>query len=314
MAPLRILDTADILPSEIDGLGHMNVRYYMERAQRANRALMTEFGLKGEDVAGRRLMQVDTYCRYHREQFQGSTLTVNGGVLEVRADEVRGFYEVTNPAKGRIAATFIIVNALTDRASGETSPLPEAARAAASANIVELPEYGQPRTVDLGAPRLDLAFDVVAARLADDATDPMSRRSEWTVPAESCDEHGFLADTGALMFGGVRPPSADEMRRHGPMTFVGDGGHRLGWASLETRMVRVSPARVGDTLCSIGAEIGLHPKVRHSRRWLFNTTTGHLVSLNDNVSIALDLDARRSIEIPPTIRTQLETRHVPEFA
>jgi acyl-CoA thioester hydrolase len=314
MASLRILDTADILPSEIDGLGHMNVRYYMERAQRANRALMSGFGLRGDDVAGRRLLQVDTYCRYHREQFEGATLTVNGGVLEARPDELRAFYAVTNPAKGEIAATFVIVSALADRATGAVAPLPDAARRAAAAELVELPEYGRPRTVDLGAPRLDLAFDVVAARLADDPTDPMSRRSEWTVPAEACDEHGFLADTGALMFGGMRPPSADEMRRHGPMTFVGDGGHRLGWASLETRMVRVSPARAGDVLCSIGAEIGLHPKVRHSRRWLFNVTTGHLVSLNDNVSIALDLDARRSIEIPPTIRTQLESRHVPEFA
>jgi acyl-CoA thioesterase FadM len=256
---------------------------------------------------------VDTYCRYHREQFQGSTLTVNGGVLDVRDDEISAFYELTNPSKGEIAATFIIVNALTDRANGASSPLPDAARAAAMAMRIDLPEYGRPRTIELGAPRVDLAYEVVAARLADDPTDPMSRRSEWTVAPELCDANGFLADSGALMFGGPRQPSADDMRRHGPMTF-GDEGRRLGWASLETRMVRVSPARVGDTLCSIGAEISLHPKVRHSRRWLFNTTTGHLVSLNDNVSIALDLDARRSIEIPSRIRSQLETRHVPEFA
>jgi hypothetical protein len=98
------------------------------------------------------------------------------------------------------------------------------------------------------------------------------------------------------------------------MTFTGDGGHRLGWASLETRIVRVAQARAGDRLSSIGAEIGLHAKVRHSRRWLFNVASGRLVSLNDDVSIALDLDARRSIEIPPTIRSRLETRHTPEFA
>jgi acyl-CoA thioester hydrolase len=312
---MRILDTSDVQPNEIDGLGHMNVRFYMERAQRANRKLTAELGLRGEDAAAKdlRLAQVDTYCRYHREQFQGSTLSVNGGVLEVREDEISAFYEVTNPAKGQIAATFIIVNALTDRATGAPSPLPDAARDAASAMHVELPDYGRPRTIELGAPRVDLAYAVVAARLADDPTDPMSRRSDWTVTPDLCDANGFLADSGALMFGGPRRPSPDEMKKHGPMTF-GDEGRRLGWASLETRMVRVSPARVGDVLCSIGAEIGLHPKVRHSRRWLFNTTTGHLVSLNDNVSIALDLDARRSIEIPARIRSQLETRHVPEFA
>ena len=98
------------------------------------------------------------------------------------------------------------------------------------------------------------------------------------------------------------------------MTFRGDDGHRLGWASLETRMVRAGQARAGDTLASIGAEVGMHPKVRHSRRWLFNLTSGQLVSLNDNVSIALDLDARKAIDIPPSIRRQIEASYAPEFA
>ena len=294
----------------------MNVRFYMERAQRANRALLAQIGLGGDAPAGRgaRLTQVDVYCRYHREQFQGSTLTVNGGVLSAGPAELSSFYEVTNPAKGEVAATYVIVNALIDAATGKTAPLPAGTQAAAQALSVALPDHGRPRTIDLGAPRLDLALDEVASRLADDPTDPMSRRSEWTVAPETCDENGFLVDSGAMMFGGWRQPSPEEMRRHGPMTFTGDGGHRLGWASLETRMVRLGQVRAGETLCSIGGEISLQPKVRHSRRWLFNASTGALVSLNDNVSIALDLDARRPIEIPPTIRGRLETRHVPEFA
>jgi acyl-CoA thioester hydrolase len=313
---MRILDTSEIKASEIDGLGHMNVRYYMARAQRANGVLLADLGLGADEgeSPGVRILQSDTYCRYHREQFKGETLVINGGVLGAGPSEIRGFYEVTNPAKGEIAATFIIVSTLTDRATGKAWPLDPATRAAAEAQAIELPEYGRPRTVDLGPPRLDLTFEAVAARLTDDPSDPMSRRSEWTVPAEACDEHGNLADNGALMFGGYRQPSDEEMRRHGPMTFAGDDGHRLGWASLETRMVRVSNARAGDVLCSLGAEVGLYPKVRHQRRWLFNTTTGKLVSLNDNVSIALDLDARRSIEIPPSIKRQIEARHVPEFA
>jgi len=72
--------------------------------------------------------------------------------------------------------------------------------------------------------------------------------------------------------------------------------------------------RAGDVICSIGAEIGLHAKVRHSRRWIFNRTAGQLVQLNDNIALALDLDARRSIEIPSKLRSQLEKRHLPEFA
>ena len=49
-------------------------------------------------------------------------------------------------------------------------------------------------------------------------------------------------------------------------------------------------------------------------RACFNVTTGELVSLNDNVAVALDIDARKSIEIPPELRSGLERRHFPEFA
>jgi acyl-CoA thioester hydrolase len=227
---------------------------------------------------------------------------------------VRTYYELANPAKDEIAATFLITTALTDRTTGEVSALPEAVVAHANARRIELPAHGRPRTIDMGPPRTDLDFQDVAARVTEDPDDHMSRRSDWTVPPEACDEHGVLADVGMMMFGGFRPPTPDEMKRFGPMTFETEEGHRVGWASLETRMVRVSPARAGDQLCSIGAEIGLHSKVRHTRRWLFNTTTGRLVTLNDNVNIALDLDARRAIDIPPSLRKSIEARHTPEFA
>ncbi|HLI67006.1 MAG TPA: thioesterase family protein [Caulobacteraceae bacterium] len=313
---MRTFDTADVLASEIDHLGHMNVRFYAERSQRANSALLAELGLDPDMGADRgvRLTQTDSYTRYQREQFAGATLVVRGGVLGADALGVRTYYELANPAKDEIAATFLITTALTDRTTGEVSALPEAVVAHANARRIELPAHGRPRTIDMGPPRTDLDFQDVAARVTEDPDDHMSRRSDWTVPPEACDEHGVLADVGMMMFGGFRPPTPDEMKRFGPMTFETEEGHRVGWASLETRMVRVSPARAGDQLCSIGAEIGLHSKVRHTRRWLFNTTTGRLVTLNDNVNIALDLDARRAIDIPPSLRKSIEARHTPEFA
>lgn len=313
---MRTFDTADVLASEIDHLGHMNVRFYAERAQRANAALLAELGL-GSDAGGDRglvLTQPDSYTRYQREQFAGSTLVVRGGVLGADARGVHAYYELANPAKDQIAATFLITSGFTDRSSGEGAPMPASIQAAVDVRRIALPEHGRPRTIDMGPPRVDLTFEEVSARVPEEGDDPMSRRSEWVVPADACDEHGVLVSASAMMFGGFRPPSPEEMKTFGPMTFQTEEGHRVGWASLETRMVRVSPARAGDQLCSIGAEIGMHHKVRHTRRWLFNVTTGRLVTLNDNVNIALDLDARRAIDIPPSIRRQIEARHVPEFA
>jgi hypothetical protein len=222
-----------------------------------------------------------------------------------------------NDAKAQVAATFIITTALVERATRAPLPLPDEAIDAAMTALVELPEHGRPRTIDLSPPRLDLGYAELAARLSEDTSDPMSRRMERTIEASECDSHGFLKETQDLMFGGFRMPRIEPGAKttpFGPMTFSSDDGRRFGWASMETRNVRVSQPRAGDRICSIGAEIGLHAKIRHSRRWMFNVTSGALVSLNDNVNIALDLDARRSIEIPPEFRSKLELRHVPEFA
>ena len=315
---MKLLHTSVVAADEIDALGHLNVRYYMSRAQAANTALLSQLGLGPEavDAMSARLIQVDGYTRYHREQFKGATLDVRGGVLEVGRGTVRAYFEIDNDAKGEVAATFILVTALADRATRAPLALPDAVVAATAGLTTDLPPHGQARTVDLGAPRLDVTYEALAARLGGDFADPMSRRMERTIEAEACDAHGFLSDGEDFMFGMLRQarPVEGKEPSWGPMTFITGEGHRVGWASLETRQMRFVQPRAGETICSIGAEIALLDKVRHSRRWVFNVTTGQVVSMNDNIAIALDLDARRPIAIPAELRGELEKRHVPEFA
>jgi acyl-CoA thioester hydrolase len=227
---MKLLHRSVVKADEIDALGHLNVRYYLSRAQAANAALLAELGLEGQ-TPGARLIQIDTYTRYHREQFVGTELKVRGGVLEVGEGTIRVYLELDNDAKGEVAATFILVSALIDPATRAPLPLPASVLAAAAGAMTELPEHGRPRTVDLRTPRLDVTFDEVAERLGEEIADPMSRRMERTIEAESCDEHGFLSDAEDMMFGQLRaqPPAPGE--RWGPMTFTTEEGHRIGWAS-----------------------------------------------------------------------------------
>src|SRR5579862_5658493 len=111
---MELLYSSEVKSREIDHLGHMNVRFYMERAQRANQALMESLGLGPAacKALGGRLAQHDSYTRYHREQFKGAMLQVRGGVLEAGADGLTLYFEVVNDAKGEIAASFIIGVAL----------------------------------------------------------------------------------------------------------------------------------------------------------------------------------------------------------
>jgi acyl-CoA thioester hydrolase len=99
---MRLLAQSEVKPDEIDHLGHMNVRFYSSRAQEANQALMASFGLDAGELAARgaKLVQSDTYCRYHREQFAGSTLAVKGGVLSAAPDALSLYFELDNGRSG----------------------------------------------------------------------------------------------------------------------------------------------------------------------------------------------------------------------
>ena len=185
-AALRTFDTAEVKPEEIDGLGHMNVRFYMERAQRANRLLLAELGVGADEgeAPGVRATQTDTYVRYQREQFQGQVLSVNGGVLEATPTGLRAFYELANPARGEIAATFIIVTALTDRATGGAGAAvgrgPEGRRGRAH-RAARLRQAAHDRAQRAAAgPHLR---DGGRADLRRQDPIPMSRRMKWPVPA-----------------------------------------------------------------------------------------------------------------------------------
>ena len=67
---MQILDESDVLESEIDSLGHMNVRFYLSRVDRANRALLEKLGILS-GLEGAVVRRQDTYSRFRREQFAG---------------------------------------------------------------------------------------------------------------------------------------------------------------------------------------------------------------------------------------------------
>jgi acyl-CoA thioester hydrolase len=314
---MRRLNESRVLETEIDTLGHMNVQYYLQRVLAANDVLMSEFGL-GDDqrqALNARLATRDTYIRYHREQFTGSPLEVWGGALEVGPQSAKMYYEVRNPEKNDIAAAFVILFGLQDIASRAWAPLPAQVIAAAAGKAVEMPAHGAPRTIQLTPPQVNLTYDGVVARLGEEAHSDsfFGGRMERIVDAEACDEFGFLRGDQDLMHGGRRrelPPG----KTFGPPTFVSDEGHRFAWAWLETRAVSLAVPRAGDLLRSIEVQIGIQSKTRHSRRWIFNETQGVVAAINDTVGIALDLDARKAIAIPTTMRKTLESTYLPELA
>ncbi len=311
------LHEAAIGPDEIDSLGHMNMRYYGTRAAAATQALFASWGWDEARLAkeGLVLVAADCFNHYLKEQFDGATLIVDGGVCDVRADGLSLYLELVNVANGDKAATFITRPVLMDRKTRTAQHYPKALLDKAEGAIVDVPPYGMPRSLDLSPPRTDAGYGDIKSRLGPISHPMFSSRGEIRVPAEECDEQGFLNLTCAqdIMFSAFAAAARAAGMRMGPPIEAGPDGRRIGWAMLENRQFLVQTPRAGDPITTLSAPTKLGAKTQHMRRWTFNTDTGALLSVIDGVSLALDLDARRAIEIPPHMRAELEASLLDEL-
>ncbi len=316
------LDVSRVGPEEIDSLGHLNVRFYLARVDRANRALLAQAGLSDAvlDAQGAQLRRVDTYCRFRREQFEGAELTVHGGRLDVDHAHVRAYFEIRNPLRDEIAANFVTVSVMADHTNRQVLGLPPVARLPNAACDIQLPDYAVPRSLTLDAPRADVSLRSLAARIGESAEFGMTGTREGVVEAEDCGSDGLLRDDVDLMFllhrrqielGGA---AAIDAKAFGPPVLRTEEGHRFAWAMLETRHADIARPHAGDVVVWVGADVDIAEKSRRTRRWAFVKSTGQLLSIHDSVGIAMDLDARKAIAIPQSMRAAMDRHYLPEFA
>lgn len=303
------LHEAPVGPEEIDSLGHMNMRYYGTRAAAAARALMGKLGLGDIEADGLTLIAQDSFNHYLKEQFSGATLVVDGGVSDVRADGLSVYLELINPANGDRAATFIMQPALYRREDRAPVALPKAVIEAANSARVEIPAHGKPRSLDLATPRTDARLSALDRALGKHNF-PFGPRGDARIPEEECDEYGFLNLTCAqdIMFSMFAAHARAAGMRQGPPIERRPDGLRMGWAMLENRQYLVATPRANDRIKTLSAPVALGKKTQQMRRWSFNADTGALLSVIDGVSIGLDLDARKAIDIPDDMRAELEAQ------
>lgn len=312
MADLTPISESTVVDSEIDSLGHMNVRYYVTRADAANRELLRRHGVQAGN--GQVLRRVDTFNRFHREQFSGARLQTHAGFVAhegADSNSVNTFVEIRNMESGDVAASFVLSSSLIDVASQQPVSLP----AMSGVELIEPPEYGKPRTLSLKAPS-QVELSTLEAVVPEEPTPGMmSGRRENTVHAEDCDENGRLGEEIDLMFVLHRPdPDEKEPQVMGPPLLRDDQGRRYSWAMMETRSVVWHRPFSGDRIVSIGADIAFGDKWRQSRRWMFVKDSGLLLGVSDSVGLCIDLDARKAINMPEDVRIATEKNCLPQFA
>ena len=303
--------------SEIDSLGHLNVRYYGERASRANYALLKLAGIILQE--GEFVRWTDTFNRFHREQFEGARLQTYGGFItsegfgDESQDFTRAYFEIRNPDSKTLAASFVVLMNIVDSAGQVLNDLSLRQMSQESDLLIELPAHGAPRTISLKEPKSVSLEQIEAIELEDLRSGMMSGRREGIVLPEDCDAGGRLREDVNLMYVLHRPQPGQDLSEMGPPILKDDQGRRFSWAMLETRSFQCQRPIENDVVVSIGADLLTGEKWRYTRRWMFVKESGLLLAIYDSVGICIDLDARKSIVIPPELKSAIEANCVPQF-
>jgi len=290
----------------------MNVRYYVARVADANVELLSRIGITAGE--SRNLRRVDTYTRFHKEQFEGATLHTFGGLI-AREDSqgISGYYEIRNADSGDIAATFVITTNLVDLHSEQPLELPPVDPGALEQFSIDIPEHGKPRSLSLAQPR-HASYDELKSIVPDNnAAGGMNGRREGIVLPDECDDRGILKEGTDPMFVLFRPQPGEDLREMGPPVLKDEHGRRYSWAMMEIRNIDYERPSVGDVIVSMSADVKLGEKWRHSRRWLFSKESGELYGISDHAALCMDLDARKAIPIPAAIRQSMEEAALEEF-
>jgi acyl-CoA thioesterase FadM len=258
-------------------------------ATAGTRALLTSLGAPDD----RQVRLVDIYTRHHREQMLGARLVVRSGVADVSDDELALYHELADEDTGGLAATFVHRLRL-DAPDDEVAQLPAAVVTQARASIVEIPAHGATRSISLATDPI-----AKAPTLADLRERDLAVRKVRAVSADECDADGEYLPTmaPALIWAG------EPVDRHFPeMLHEGPNGERMGWASMETRIVIRRLPRLGDHIQSFSAVIGLADKVMHTIMWAYDVDREELLTTFEVVNLAFDTNARRPMQIPDHIR------------
>jgi acyl-CoA thioester hydrolase len=303
--------------SEIDSLGHLNVRYYVQRAREASYALLERAGIALE--AGEVIRWTDTFNRFHREQFEGASLETFGGFISDEGFEnessalSRAYFEIRNPDSKTLAASFVVSMHIVDSSGRLVSDQQRAQLSQRPEHFIAIPAHGAPRTLN-HKPVKAVSFEEIEAIIDEGPVlDMMSGRREVIVLAQECDAQGRLQEDVDLMSVLHRPQPGENLTAMGQPALADDQGRRLSWAMLETRSFRFHRPAVDDVVISMGANLSMGEKWRYTRRWMFVKGSGQLLAIVDSVGICIDLDARKSVVISPELKRTLAATSLPQF-
>lgn len=282
-------------------MGHMNVQFYVAKADEGLGALAASLGLSPRALGSDRAILVprEQHIRFHRELRPGAPYVIRAGVLAAKSEGLILFQEMQNIVTRTVAATFVTRVEWADAVVRGGLPLPLTAVAKAAPYMIELPEHGRPRGLDMAPAR-------TAPTLADAEALGLMTTLRGRVLREHCDAHGHMQLRHYMGRLSDAIPNLIAQTRGEDRSTSSNGG-----AALEYRFVYRAPAGEGDLLVIKSGLRSVSSKTYVWCHWMFDGESGECFATAEAVAVAMDLTTRKAIEIPPDMRAQLERLVVP---
>lgn len=286
---------------ECDQMGHMNVQFYMAKADEGLTALAAALGLSPRAQKSDRatLIARDQHTRFHRELRPGAPYAIDAGILAATNEGLIVYQEMRNAVDRTIAATFVTRTEWADAEVRGGLPLPVTAVAKSASLTIDLPQHGAPRGLELGPARR-------SPTLTEAESLGLVTIFRGAVLPEHCDARGYMQMRHYMGRLSDAIPNLIAQTRGEDRSSSGRGG-----AALEYRFVYRAHAAEGDLIVVKSGLKSVSSKTYVWCHWMFDGETGECFATAEAVAIAMDLTTRKAIEIPPDMREGLEKLIVP---
>ncbi len=273
---------------ECDEMGHMNVRFYVNRMMEGLAELAHVIGIPAafSATAASTLKPRDQHIRYLHEARAGESLLLHAGVMET-TDTSALIYQQLEHADGRPCATFRTWVDHVELSTGKAFDWSPRTRATLETISAEPHERSAPRSIDFAATPAPEAPMSEA-----DAINALTI-GRGVIPAAHCDAHG---DMLAEMFVARVSDSVGFFLndwRHNVARNLGAEPGRIGGAVIEARWVYRRWPSAGDRFVIRTAVAGVSENTQAYHHWLMDPDTGQAWGTNHTVAIAFDLEQRR---------------------
>jgi acyl-CoA thioester hydrolase len=277
---------------DCDGMGHLNVRYYVAFAMEGLAGLAAELGLPGAFRPGApsTLVVRDHHLRFLREAREGAVLHMRAGVVEMGESDATMVQVLYHSMSGEACAA--IQTRVAHVTALDLRPFPWSAkvRERAAALTATQPDIAQARSLSQAAPGADVGLATA------DALDlePIGMGAVQAAEADAFGRmaaHHFLGHVADGITGMVTP------FRQAVVDHAEASPKRFGGAALEYRVVYRAWPRVGDRCVVRSGISGVDHVAMKMTHWILDPATGTPWGGAEAVVTTFDLDARKIVRI-----------------